>query len=135
MKINDLEKLSSELHSGEFKYRLVSRYRMGLYSPLEIWQSYGVSRSLLHKWNCQYYRNFILSVKPPNSMNSRKNSNKQRIAQLERQLRELKAAYAEEKLKRQMYEKVIRIAEEEFEMPVRKKAGAKQLRKDAGTTP
>lgn len=68
-------------------------------------------------------------------MNSRNTSDKQRIAQLERQLRELKAAYAEEKLKRQMYEKVIRIAEEEFDMPVRKKAGAKQLRKDAGTTP
>jgi transposase-like protein len=132
--MNKLQKLRKNLNSSSFQNKLTARFRMGLHSEEEIWQLYGVNRSLLRKWNQRYYRFRILPPTRPVYMKSPKKSDKARIAELERQLKQLKAAYQDEKLAKEMYLKMIRIAEEEFEIPIRKKPGAKQSRKDDGTT-
>ena len=67
-------------------------------------------------------------------MRPKKKSDKARIAELEAENKRLRAAYADEKLGKEMYKKMIRIAEEMFDIPIEKKPGAKQLRKDDGIT-
>ena len=107
---------------------------MGLHDSIEIWQLYGVNRSLLHKWNGRYYRHYILTHKSYFSMKPKKKSDKARIKELEAENKRLRAAYADEKLGKEMYLKMIRIAEKMFDIPIEKKPGAKQLHKDDGTT-
>lgn len=96
--MNDLAKLRKNQNSYQFQYKLTERYRMGLHNAFEIWQLYGVNRSLLHKWNCRYYRYRILSPKTYFSMRPKKKSDKARIAELEAENKHLRAAYADEKL-------------------------------------
>ncbi|MEZ4850463.1 MAG: hypothetical protein R3B93_18000 [Bacteroidia bacterium] len=128
--MNQLPKIKINRNSRRFRHRLIDRYRMGLYEPFQIWQLYGINRSLLHKWNCQYHRYRFLTYPPM----PKKQTDQARIAELERKLKEAETAYEDEKLARQMFEKMIRIAEEQFQIPIRKKPGAKQLRKDDETT-
>ncbi|MEL7339456.1 MAG: hypothetical protein AAGM67_03140 [Bacteroidota bacterium] len=67
-------------------------------------------------------------------MKNRHLSDKELIAALRREVKDLRSAYEEEKLAKEMYKKVIRIAEEQYDIPITKKSGVKQLRKDGGTT-
>jgi len=70
--------------------RLVDRYRMGLHTEFEIWQLYGIYRSLLHKWNCQCYRFRILPyINLYKKMKSSQKSDKAQIAELEKILKSL----------------------------------------------
>ena len=117
------QKLGKNAIQHRFRIRLTERYRMGLYTALDIWQVYGINRSLLHKWNCRYYRRNILYYQTPRSMNPKKKSDKARIAELERQIKELKAAYQDEKLAKELYQKMIRIAEQMFDIKIEKKPG------------
>ena len=51
---------------------------------------------------------------------------------MQRELKELRVAYEQEKLAKEMFKKVIRIAEEKFNIPIAKKSGVKQSRKADG---
>jgi len=99
---------------------------MGLHNSFEIWQLYGVNRSLLHKWNCRYYRYRILSTQTYFTMNPKKQSDKARIKELEAENKRLRAAYEDEKLASYMYKKMIQVAEKMFDIRIEKKPGAKQ---------
>ncbi len=59
-------------------------------------------------------------------MNAKKKSDKARIAELEAENKRLRAAYADEKLGKEMYKKMIQIAEKMFDIRIEKKPGAKQ---------
>lgn len=120
-------------YSPDFRSRVVSRYRLGIHSIAEICEPLKISPNLLQKWNRWYYRHHLLKFWKSQPLVLMEDP-KKRLLQLEKELRELKEAYEDEKLKRQTYELMIRVAEREFEIPIRKKYGAKLSRKLGGTT-
>ena len=87
--------------------------------------------SLLIRWKKEYESHpEIVSLQPKleelDMANRDKESYKEEIAQLKKRNKELEKALAFSKLETEARDLMISIAEEQFNIPIRKKAGAKQ---------
>lgn len=129
----DLPKIRKNHNSYDFQYKLAGRYRLGQYTPAQIWQIYGVNRSLLHKWNCRYYRHYLMASTSYFKMKDKPKSEKALIEELKAQNKRLKAELAQQELAARMYKRMIEIAEETFDISIEKKPGAKRLRNSGGS--
>ena len=129
----DLDKIRGNPKSYKFQYSLAERYRMGQYSCAQIWQLYGVNRSLLHKWNCRYWRHYLSPSTSYFKMKAKPKSDKALIKELKAQNKRLKAELAQQELAARMYKRMIEIAEDKFEISIEKKPGAKRSRNSGGS--
>ncbi|MEM6805595.1 MAG: hypothetical protein AAF696_29630 [Bacteroidota bacterium] len=129
----DLDKISGNPKSYKFQYSLTERYRMGQYTSAQIWQLYRVNRSLLHKWNCRYWRHYLSPSTSYFNMKSKPKSDKALIKELKAQNKRLKEELAQQELSARMYKRMIEIAEEKFEISIEKKSGAKRSRNSGGS--
>lgn len=80
---------------------------------------------MIRKWRRQYYKRNLQPHLTPKLMKSKKNSAEE-IKALKAQLKATKKALEDEKLKSRAYEIMIDVAENELNIPVRKKHGPKQ---------
>lgn len=116
------------------KKKAVQMVSAGLLSEKEACQKFKITLKLLHEWQrCGsppgYDEHFIQPHQNTNAMAKKKLSDKEKIKQLEQRLKDAERQAKYEKLKREGYETMIDIAEEEFNIKIKKKPGAKQSKK------
>jgi len=119
-------------YSEQFKKKIVRLVIEDGYSPVEAAKRHDIGNASIYRWLDKYgdeiNGNFELNqVKEPMSSPRKKESkkgpnqetNSSRIEELEEELRL-------ERLKREAYQKMIKIAEERFKISIKKKYGTKQ---------
>ena len=104
--------------SGMSMYACVQKYHMS-------------TNSILIRWKKEYesHPEFVSLQSEPKELdmaNRDKESYKEEIAQLKKRNKELEKALAFSKLETEARDLMISIADEQFNIPIRKKAGAKQ---------
>jgi hypothetical protein len=109
------------------KKKAVQLVSIGFLTENQVCQKFKISIKLLHEWQCcgsppGYDRYFVQPHVNTDFVSKKKLSDKEKIKKLEQQLKH-------EKLKSEAYETMISIAEEEFDIKIEKKRGAKRLRK------
>lgn len=111
-------------YTDEFKVRIVQEVLSGKITKEECRYRYGIKgNSTVLRW----IRKFTGAHTSFPQMIPRQKSDE--ISRLREQLELLKKELAYEKLKSSSYQEMIRIAEEDFKIPIRKKSGAKRSKK------
>lgn len=122
-------------YSEKFKKKLVREVFEGEYSALEVARRHDIGHASIYRWMDKYgeeiFANFELNQfkesmsLPPENESSNEEREKiyaSRVEELEEELRL-------EKLKREAYQQMIKIAEERFKISIKKKFGTKQSNK------
>ncbi len=118
----------SRVYSVEFKKKLVREVIDGGFSALEVARRHEIGKASIYRWLDKFGDEIIgnfelnkvkeqMSSPPKNESNNETNSS--RIEELEEELRI-------EKLKREAYQQMIKIAEERFKISIKKKFGTKR---------
>ncbi len=108
-----------------FRWKLIQELAAELLTEQQACEKYGITLILIRKWRKQYHQRKIQPLLTTQPM-KRKQSHAEKIKALERQLKQTQKALQDEKVKSRAYEIMIDIAEQELNIPVRKKSGAKQ---------
>lgn len=115
--------------TDEDRMAIVSDYIQGLMSSKEIVQKYGLSsRQVLLSWVDKFAKDEDL-VSLPAKQTSDDMANlslEDRLKELEAENKRLQRALELEKLRSKAYNTMIDVAEQTFNIPVRKKSGTKQ---------
>lgn len=140
LKINEMYAISKNKLKRKLsvltRRKLVEYWLAGIKDERRIRQEYGVDKRMLQQLNCWYrkmkekqYTPSEIHLKKPRKMISEKKAMQDRIKALERENATLKKQLDWAELKSYTYETMIKIAEDDFEIPLRKKLGAKQFKK------
>ena len=119
-------------YSEEERLSILRDYYSSGMSMYACVQKYHIStNSILIRWKKEYesHPEFVSLQSEPKELdmaNRDKESYKEEIAQLKKRNKELEKALAFSKLETEARDLMISIAEEQFNIPIRKKAGAKQ---------
>lgn len=98
------------------KEEAVEEYKRGGVTLREMGEKYGINRSTLHRW-----------VKGRESgEEERKQERAEAMSEMPTDVRKLQRELYEARLHTKLLETMIRIAEEDMGIPIRKKSGAKQ---------
>ena len=113
-----------------FRWKLVQELAAGLLTEEQACEKYRITAILIRKWRKQYYTRKIhplLTAQPMKRKQSQSDRQAaEKIKALEKQLKQTQKALQDEKVKSRAYEIVIEVAEQELNIPVRKKPGARQ---------
>ena len=114
-------------YSEEEKIRIVSEHVQGK-SAQKIIEEYHLSgKQVLFNWMNKFLHEESLPLpKDENKDNMAKKSIEERVKELEAENRRLEKALELEKLRAKAYDTMINVAEETFNIPIRKKSGTKQ---------
>lgn len=111
--------------SDDFKLSVVESFVSGSCTQYFLCKKYSLSRTLIRNW----VRIFAPDYKPElvaSSMGKKVLSESEEILSLKRALREKTLELKREKMRGDFYETMVDVAEEQFNIAIRKKAGAKQ---------
>ncbi len=130
MYISLLQRNKKSRISLPFKRKVVESYRAGLVSPDEFERSLRISKNELRSLNRWYFKHKLLRYTYPSNFRRimKKKTDMEYLRALEKRLQDTEKENKMLRLKAEAYEIVIEIAEEQFNIPIRKKPGAKQLR-------
>jgi transposase len=125
--LKDYEKLTTRekqnrYFSEDFKRSKVSEIERNLAGVAEISKEYQVTRSAVYKWIYQYSRMRKKGVKQV----IESKSDTQKIAALKAQVKELERIIGEKQIKLDFQERMIEIAENEFNIDIKKKFSGKR---------
>lgn len=110
-------------YSDEFKKAVVKEVILGRISQAGAMRKYGIGGSqTLPRWIAKFKDMIPIDEQEEGSTEKSKEELEQEIERLKRQLEY-------EKLKSEAFDTMIKIAEKEFKIPIRKKHGAKQFKK------
>lgn len=110
-------------YSDEFKKGVVKEVILGEISQAGAMRKYGIGGSMtLPRWISKYSSMIPEDSQPSSGAEKSREELEREVALLRRQLEY-------EKLKREALDTMIKIAEEELKVPIRKKPGAKQSKK------
>lgn len=111
------------LYSDAFKKEVVKEIILGQISQAGAQRKYGIGGSMtIPRWISKYE---WMIPKDKEDAETGEKSKEELAAEVEL----LKRQLSYEKLKSEAYETMIKIAEQEFKIPIRKKPGAKQFKK------
>ena len=124
--LKDYEKLTTRerqnrYFSEDFKRRKVSEIERNLTGVADISKEYEVTRAAVYKWIYQYSRMRKKGVKQVVEAKS----DTKRIAALKAQVQELQRIIGEKQVKIDFQDKMIEIAESEFDIEIKKKLSGK----------
>lgn len=129
MKIKQKDEITKKCYYPvKFRWKTIQQIEVGILDEHQACKKYGITIILIRKWRKQYFKRHIqpyLNSKPMKP----KQSQAEKIKALEKQLKQTQKALEDEKLKSRAYEIMIDIAENELNIPVRKKHGPKQSHK------
>jgi transposase len=129
MKKSNLGQLPKKSH---FPYRLrrriIEKIMVGFLTERQACDKYEITLKLIRQWRRSYYKYRILPHLNTSNMKPKKNQAEE-IKTLKAKLAAAEKAYEDEKIKARAYEIMINIAEEQFDIPIRKKSGPKQSMK------
>lgn len=121
---------SYRIRSEEEKRSIVRTSLLSGVQKKELMRKHGItSYSVLYRWINKYGNDILAETLDVPAMKKRKEDvPTSEEDQLRRRIEELEAALKDARLKAAVYEKMIEIAEEELNVPIRKKPGPQQLR-------
>jgi len=117
-----------QIYSDDFKWKVVQEVLSGEITQAEAKRKYNIkSNSAILYWTRQLsgienYRDSRVVYLPEHDMSA-----KSKDSEKDKEIRELKEALEREQNRSLVYEMMIKVAEEEYGLPIRKKSGAKQL--------
>ena len=124
MQINDLRKLGRGRWDGKMKRKVVIEWRLGLLKLEDIIVTLRITRWSFRRWvRWEYYHRVIKHI---NSIDMSKETD---VIRLQKYILELESKLAEERLRTESLNILIDIGEEKYGMEIRKKSGAKRLKK------
>ncbi|WP_146153704.1 hypothetical protein [Adhaeribacter arboris] len=106
---------------------MVEEIRSGLLSLRQSIQQHQVPGSVLQKWNRWYFKMRLLKYYRPKSAFLMAPS-QPTVEQLKQQLAEAQAQLAQVKLQNTALETMIKVAEKQLNIDIRKKSGSKQFK-------
>lgn len=110
-------------YSDHFKRRVVNEILSGKESLEYYRRKYRIGGSMtISRWIDKF-----ATEETPSMATKRKDSDE--VSELKAQLALLKRELEDERLRRQAYQLMVKIAEEEFNIPIEKKSGVKQHKK------
>jgi transposase-like protein len=117
-----------QIYSDDFKWKVVQEVLGGEITQAEAKRKYNIkSNSAILYWTRQLsgienYRDSRVVYLPEHDMSA-----KDKETEKDKKIRELEEALEREQNRSLVYEMMIKVAEEDFGLPIRKKSGAKQL--------
>jgi transposase-like protein len=119
-----------QIYSDDFKWKVVQEVLGGEITQAEAKRKYNIkSNSAILYWTRQLsgienYRDSRVVYLPEHDMSEKKKKDTSK----DDRIRELEEALEREQNRSLVYEMMIKVAEEDFGLPIRKKDGAKQLK-------
>ena len=117
--------VSPRVFSREFKFSVVEEYLSGSLGASALSKKYSIHLTTLYSW--------IRTFAPEHKFNSciamskrKKESESDEIRSLKLALRQKELELRREKMRADLYETMVDVAEEQFNICIRKKAGTKQ---------
>ena len=124
MTIKELQKLGQGRWDGRMKRKVVIEWRLGLLKLEDIIVTLKINRWSFRRWvRWEYYHRVIKNI---NSIDMSKETD---VMRLQKYILELESKLAEERLRTEALNILIDIGEEKYGMEIRKKSGAKRLKK------
>ena len=120
-----LKSNTKEVYSSKEKRIMVEEIRSGMLSLRQSIQKHQISGSVLQKWNRWYFKIRLLKYYRPKSAFLMAPS-QTTVEQLKRQLAEAQAQLAQVKLQNTALETMIKVAEKQLNIDIRKKSGSKR---------
>ena len=117
-----------QIYSDDFKWKVVQEVLGGEITQAEAKRKYNIkSNSAILYWTRQLsgienYRDSRVVYLPEHDMSIKNNESEK-----DKKIRDLEEALEREQNRSLVYEMMIKVAEEDFGLPIRKKSGAKQL--------
>lgn len=128
MTVSKIPSNSEKYKTALFRRRIIERLRIEIVTEQQVLTQLGISRTLLNQWNRTYQRyQHVWWFKParfPRFIMKQPDLNDIRV--IKQRLVDAEAALQQERLKNQALETVIRLAEQELKVPIRKKSGSKR---------
>jgi transposase len=122
MNANLKEIRKRRVYSEEFKKEIVSFYESGKYSVLQLERLYGVNNVTIYNW---IYKFSIFNEKGIRVVEM-KDSNIDKLKQLELKIKELEQAVGQKQIKIDYLEKMIDIAKDELNIDIKKNSNTPQ---------
>lgn len=110
------------------KEQIINEYLLGGIGFRSLGKKHGISRSTINRWVLEH-QGLICMRKSPKEMISLMEMNKEPREVLPVEVLELQRQLEQERLHNKLLIAMINIAEEELKIPIRKKYGAKPLKK------
>lgn len=108
--------------SEEFKRRKVQEIESGITKVSEISKAYGVTRTAVYKW----VYNYSVKMKKKDKLIIEAESDTRKISELKNRIAELERALGQKQIQLDFNEKMIELAEEIYQIDIKKKFGDKQ---------
>ena len=110
------------------KEEIINEYLIGGITFRSLGKKYGISRSTINRWVLEH-EGFISTIKSPIESITLLEMNKEPHEVLPAEIIELQKQLEQERLQNKLLTAMIDIAEQELKIPIRKKYGARQLKK------
>jgi transposase len=114
----------NRLYSVEFKLQIVKEFENGQFSVLQLEKLYGVSNTLIYIWIYKYSKFNEKGFR----IVEKKESGSEKLKQLEKELKDIKAALGEKQMKIDYLETLIEIASEDLKYDIKKNSSTQQLK-------
>ena len=125
---NKLALSQQKYKTAVFRRRIIERLRLQMVTEQQVLTELGISRTLLNQWNRTYQRyQLVWWFKParfPRFVMKKPITDE--VQALKQKLADTEAALKQERLKNQALTSVIELAEQQLNLPIRKKSGSKQ---------
>ena len=109
--------------SGSFKRKKVGEIEKNIFTVLEVSREYEVSTTAVYKWMDKYSRNRKRGVKQVVELMS----DTRKLKDLKARIRELEQMLGQKQFEIEFKDKMIDIAEEMYDIDIKKKLGSKPL--------
>jgi|GEM_PF-2555705 len=113
------------------KKTAVISYRLGMFTADEVMRKYDITLNELRYLNRKYYLEVLDKNTGDMSRRDKKND-KERIAELESQLKEMKKRLDDSELEAAVWSKMVDIAERELGVSIKKNSGIRRRLKSSG---
>lgn len=126
IKVNQMSKTGrkNNSYSDEFKIKVVKEALLGEISKSAVCRKYSIPRiSTIWDWIHIFAPEYKSKISP---MAKSKESENAEIRELKKLLQQKEAELSQERMRADFYNKMIDVAEDMFNIPIRKKAGTKQ---------
>ncbi len=122
---NSYKKFESKRYSAAFKEKVLGEIRIGKYSKSEASRLYGMSTTCIRKWikrgNYLDLQDEIIHIKMT--------TEKDKLKELEREIKRLKEALADQHIENVALKAVIEAAEEHYKTDLKKNLDSKRSKK------
>lgn len=117
----------SQHYGQEFKLMVVEEFLSGQLSKAALCRKHGITHTdRLREWLRIFAPEYKMESIEMNKVNKERKTESEQVKELKRQLQQKELELKKEKMRADLFNEIINVAEEEFNLPIRKKYGVKQ---------